>query len=206
MGYAPADDPKVIVLLAYDRPKPASPGSNLTANDIYISGGNMAAPKAGPLIAEILDYMGIEKVYSADESAAVDVSMPKVTGKALDDVKKDLEKKNLKFRTIGEGDTVSRQVPAAGTGIPGGSTVILYLGDAAPEESAAVPDVTGMTYEKARSALEKAGFFMRASGVSTYYGNSTTAERQSVAGGDVAAIGTVVDVRFFNVVEDGHAG
>ena len=35
---------------------------------------------------------------------------------------------------------------------------------------------------------------------------STTAERQSVAGGDVAAIGTVIDVRFFNVVEDGHAG
>ncbi len=206
MGYAPADDPKVIVLLAFDRPKPASPGNNKTANDIYISGGNMAAPKAGPLIAEILDYMGIEKVYNADESAAVDVSMPKVTGKALADVKKDLEKKNLKFRTIGEGDTVSRQVPAAGTGIPGGSTVILYLGDAAPEESAAVPDVTGMTYEKARSALEKAGFFMRASGVSTYYGNSTTAERQSVAGGDVAAIGTVIDVRFFNVVEDGHAG
>ena len=43
---------------------------------------------------------------------------------------------------------------------------------------------------------------MRASGVSTYYSNSTTAERQSVAGGDVAAIGTVVDVRFYNVVED----
>ena len=63
-----------------------------------------------------------------------------------------------------------------------------------------------MTYDKAKNALEKAGFFMRASGVSTYYSNSTTAERQSVAGGDVAAIGTVVDVRFFNVVEDGRAG
>ena len=206
MGYAPADDPQVIVLLAYDRPKPKEPGSDWSTTGVYISGGNMAAKKAGPLIAQILDYMGIEKVYSAGESAAVDVSMPKVTGMSLSDAENALKKKNLKFRTIGEGDTVSRQVPAASASIPGGSTVILYLGDAAPEESAAVPDVTGMTYEGARAALEKAGFFMRASGVSTYYGNSTTAERQSVAGGDVAAIGTVVDVRFFNVVEDGHAG
>ena len=206
MGYAPADDPQVIVLLAYDRPKPKEPGSDWSTTGVYISGGNMAAKKAGPLIGEILDYMGIEKVYSAEESAAVDVSMPKVTGMSLSDAENALKKKNLKFRTIGEGDTVSRQVPAASASIPGGSTVILYLGDAAPEESAAVPDVTGMTYEGARAALEKAGFFMRASGVSTYYGNSTTAERQSVAGGDVAAIGTVVDVRFFNVVEDGYVG
>ena len=204
MGYAPAEDPQVIVLLGYDRPLPKELGvhCNIIADGTYISGGNMAAPMAGPLIAEILDYMGIEKVYSADESAAVDVAMPKVTGKSLDDARKDLEKKNLKCRTIGEGDTVSRQVPAANTSIPGGSTVILYLGDAAPETSGEVPDVTGMTYEKARSTLEKAGFFMRASGVSTYYGNSTTAERQSVTGGDIAAIGTVVDVRFYNVVED----
>ena len=206
MGYAPADDPQVIVLLAYDRPQPKEPGSDWSTTGVYISGGNMAAKKAGPLIAQILDYMGIEKVYSADESAAVDVSMPKVTGMSLDNAESALKKKNLKFRTIGEGDAVSRQVPAASTSIPGGSTVILYLGDAAPEKSAAVPDVTGMTYEGARNALEKAGFFMRASGVSTYYGNTTTAEGQSVAGGDVAAIGTVVDVRFFNVVEDGYVG
>lgn len=208
MGYAPADDPQVIVLLGYDRPLPRELGvhCNYIANGTYISGGNMAAKKAGPLIAQILDYMGIEKVYSADESAAVDVSMPKVTGMSLSDAESALKKKNLKFRTIGQGDAVARQVPSANTSIPGGSTVILYLGDAAPEESAAVPDVTGMTYEGAKNALEKAGFFMRASGVSTYYGNTTTAERQSVAGGDVAAIGTVVDVRFFNVVEDGYVG
>ena len=147
MGYAPADDPQVIVLIAYDRPLPKVLGANCneTANGVYISGGNMAAKKAGPLIAQILDYMGIEKVYSADESAAVDVSMPKVTGMSLSDAESALKKKNLKFRTIGQGDAVARQVPSASTSIPGGSTVILYLGDAAPEESAAVPDVTGMT-------------------------------------------------------------
>jgi len=205
-GFAPANDPQVIVLLAYDRPKPASPGSNLTANDIYISGGNMAAPKAGPLIAKILDYMGVEKEYTAEESAAVDVSTPRLTGKSLADAQSALSKSNLGFRTIGSGDTVTSQIPAAGAPVPGGSTVILYLGDAVPQEKGVVPDVTGLNYEAARNRLESAGFFMRASGVSTYYGNTTTAESQSVSGGEEAAIGTVVNVGFFNVMEDGSVG
>ena len=44
---------------------------------------------------------------------------------------------------------------------------------------------------------------MRATGTSTFYGNTSTAEEQSVASGTVAAIGTVVDVQFANMVEDG---
>ena len=204
MGYAPADDPQVIVLLGYDRPLPSALGvhAKTIANGTFISGGNMAAPMAGPLIADILDYLGVEKVYSAGESAAVDVSMPGVTGLTLDEAKKALEEKKLKFRTIGSGDTVSRQVPSARTSIPGGSTVILYLGDAVPEDSAAVPDVTGMTYEGAKNTLEKAGFFMRASGVSVYYSNTTKAYTQSVTPGDAAAVGTVVNVQFQNVIQD----
>jgi cysteinyl-tRNA synthetase len=57
--------------------------------------------------------------------------------------------------------------------------------------------------EAAQKALESAGFFMRAGGVSVYYSASTTAEGQSIAPGETAAIGTVVDVRFTNLVEDG---
>ncbi|MCI8304064.1 MAG: PASTA domain-containing protein [Lawsonibacter sp.] len=204
MGYAPADDPKVIVLMAFDNPKVSEPGSHYSTTGRYISGGGMAGRKVGPLIAQILDYMGVEKIYSSEESAAVDVSMPKVTGSSLTDAQKTLAEKNLNCRTVGEGSTVSRQVPAAGASIPGGSTVILYLGEAAPEEVGTVPNVTGMTYEAAKNALEKEGFFMRSSGVPVYYGNSTTAERQSINGGETAAIGTVIDVRFFNEVEDSY--
>jgi stage V sporulation protein D (sporulation-specific penicillin-binding protein) len=203
IGFAPADDPQIIVLLAYDQPKPASSGSKYTAGGVYISGGNMAALKAGPLIAEILDYMGVEKKYTESESAAVDVSTPNVVGKSVSDAASALSEKNLQYRTVGEGDAVRRQVPDSGTAIPGGSTVVLYLGDAVPEETGIVPDVVGLSYETARKRLEDAGFFMRSSGVSTYYGNSTTAEEQSVAAGETAEIGTVINVRFSNIVEDG---
>ena len=203
MGFAPADDPEVIVLLAYDKPQEKSPGSTHSTTGVYISGGNMAAPKAGPLIAEILDYLGVEKKYTKEESAAVDVTTPNVVGQTVKDAGTTLGKKNLKYRTVGEGDTVTAQIPAAGAAVPGGSTVVLYLGSAVPEQTGTVPDVVGLGYEAARSKLENAGFFMRASGASTYYGSATTAESQSVDSGTAAAIGTVVNVQFTNVVEDG---
>ena len=203
IGCAPADDPQVVVLLAYDKPQESSRDRRVNTYGTYISGGNMAAPMAGPLISRILDYMGVEKIYGADEAAAMDVATPSVVGKTVDDAASALEKQGLKYRTVGQGDTVSRQVPSARTQIPSGSSVILYLGDAAPEENATVPNVVGRTYDTARKVLENAGFFMRASGVSTYYTNTTTASSQSIPEGTVAAIGTVVDVQFSNTVEDG---
>lgn len=203
MGFAPADDPEIIVLLAYDKPQEQSPGSKYCTTGVYISGGNMAAPKAGDLIAQILDYMGVEKKYTAEESAAMDVKTPYLTGLTVNEAAKALDKLNLKYRTVGEGATVTRQVPAARSEVPGGSTVVLYLGDAAPEETGTVPNVVGLSYEAARKRLEEEGFFMRSSGVSIYYGNTTTAESQSIAEGETAETGTVVEVRFSNVVEDG---
>ena len=60
--------------------------------------------------------------------------------------------------------------------------------------------------QAAKNALEAAGFFMRATGTSTFYTNSSRAQSQSVAGGETAAIGTVIDVQFSTVVEDSYAG
>ena len=84
--------------------------------------------------------------------------------------------------------------------------MILYLGGALPEETSTVPNVVGMSYEAAKNALESAGFFMRASGTSTFYTNSSRAQSQSVGEGETAAVGTVIDVQFSTVVEDGYAG
>ena len=206
MGFAPADDPEIIVLLAYDKPQPATPGGNWSTTGVYISGGNMAAPMAGELIGQILDYLDVEKQYTAEESAAVDVTTPRVTGYTVADAESRLEAKGLSFRTVGEGDVVTGQVPAANAAVPGGSTVILYLGGAAPEETGTVPNVVGLSYEAAKKTLEDAGFFMRAGGTSTFYGDSSKAQNQSVAFGETAAIGTIVDVQFSTVVEDGYAG
>ena len=118
MGFAPADDPQVIVLMAYDTPKEASPGSSYGTCGVYISGGAMAAPRAGELIAQILDYMGVEKQYTTEESAATTVTTPQVTGYTVADAATRLEKKNLTYRTVGTGDVVTSQVPAANSAVP----------------------------------------------------------------------------------------
>lgn len=206
MGFAPADDPQVIVLMAYDTPEEASPGSSYGSCGVYISGGAMAAPRAGELIAQILDYMGVEKQYTTEESAATTVTTPQVTGYTVADAATRLEGKNLTYRTVGTGDVVTSQVPAANSAVPGGSTVILYLGDAAPEETTTVPNVVGMSYEGAKKALEAQGLFMQAAGSGTFYSESSKAQSQSVVAGESVATGTIVEVQFSTPVEDGYAG
>ncbi len=203
MGFAPADDPRVVVLLAYDKPQESATNETVSTTGVYISGGNMAAPMAGPLIARILDYMGAEKIYSSDEGAASSVRMPSVVSMPVADAATKLHDAGLSYRTVGEGATVSRQVPEARTMIPGDATAILYLGDATPEDTNIVPYVVGLSYENAKAALENAGFFMQASGVTTYYSASTTAVSQSVENGAEEEVGTVIEVQFSNVIEDG---
>lgn len=204
MAFAPANDPEVVVLLAYNTPARSYPGSNIGTTGTYISGGNMPAKKMGPLMAEILDYLGVEKQYTAEEAATVDVSVPNVVGQDELTSKSILGKVGLKYRTVGNGAYVTAQVPVRGNSIPGGSTVILYMGEE-PEESGTIPNVVGMGYEAAKKKLEAAGFFMRASGSGTYYGSASKVKSQSVAAGENALLGTVVTVQFDAAeIEDGY--
>ena len=197
LGVAPAENPQIVVLLGYDHPKPAVPGSNLTAGGYYISGGNMAAPMAGELIADILDYLGVEKQYKADELA--DVVVPKVTELSLNDAQDLLKQKGLQWRTVGEGGVVTDQIPAQGASIPGSSQVVLYLGAEKPTDQVPVPDVSGKTLESAQTAFAKVGLYLRPSGSGgSYSSSSTVAVGQSITAGAMVDPGTVVDVQFID--------
>lgn len=203
MGFAPADDPEVLVLVVYDTPQRTAPKSNYTPGGTYISGGNIAAPMAGPLIASILDYMGIERQYTGDELAGADTLMPKVTGSELTVAKSTLQKAGFECRTVGTGSIVQGQVPAAGASIPGGSTVVLYLGEDAPTEQVAVPSLAGLTPTESKNKLEELGLFMRATGVVDYNDPTVEGAGQSIDEGAMVALGTVVEVRFVSGIDYG---
>ena len=203
MGFAPADDPQVLVLLVFDTPLRAGGTSNYTPGGTYISGGNIAAPMAGPLIASILDYMGVERTYSDDELAGADTAMPKVTGEELTVAKGSLQSVGFECRTVGTGSIVQAQVPAAGVSIPGGSTVILYLGEDAPTEQVLVPSLAGLNPAESKNKLEELGLFMRATGVVDYNDSNVVQASQSIAEGTLVSLGTVVEVRFVSSVEYG---
>lgn len=198
MAFAPADDPQVIVLMAYDKPQPKSPGSKYSTTGVYISGAYMTAKKTGPMVADILDYMGVEKQYNQEESAAVDAKAPSLVGRTVKDAAEVCLNNHFNYRTVGEGTVVKRQMPTQYSVVPGGSTIVLYLGDETPAEEGTIPNVVGLPYEAAKKQLESAGFFMKAGGVDKYYGNTTIAASQSIPAGEVQKTGTIVTVSFQN--------
>lgn len=202
LGVAPANDPKVVVLLAYDHPKPASPGSSWTAGGTYISGGNMAAPMAGPLIRQILDYMGVEKQYSAEELSGADTTVPQLVGYTEAQASDVLTRRGFTYRKIGEGEKVTAQIPASGAVIPGDSQIILYMGEEKPEGLVSVPDLTGMSPDAARQALSRANLYMRGTGSAQFFTSATLCANQSIAPGAAVEAGTVVDVTFVENVTD----
>ncbi|MCD7843490.1 MAG: PASTA domain-containing protein [Clostridiales bacterium] len=196
MGFAPADDPEIIVLVAFDSPKVDAAGSNYSTTGYYISGGNMAAPVAGQLIADILDYMGYEKQYTDDDLSGVSVSMPALAGLSESEAAEALEAKDLSYRVVGDGETVTDQCPASGSTLPSGSEVILYMGEEAPDDTVTVPDLTGMTVDQAKEALSELNLYMTATGSSSYYNSTTLAYSQSTAAGTEVERGSVITVNF----------
>ena len=202
MGFAPADNPQVLVLVAFDTPTRSKAGSNYTASGTYISGGNMAAPIAGQLIANVLDNMGVEKQYTEEELSGTDTVVPSLVGYDLDTAEKEAARKGFSVRTVGTGETVTGQIPSGGLSIPGGSTLVLYMGEEVPADMVEIPDMTGLSAARVKETLDGLGLFLRAVGVSSGYNTSVVAASQSLDPGTMVVPGTVVEVQFVSSVID----
>ena len=187
VGIAPMDNPRYIVLVALDTPS--------RATGYYISGGQMGAPTVRDVLADMLPYLGIQPEYTGEEAALAEVSMPELLGLTLAEAKIKLEEKNLSCRTVGDGETVTEQIPGEGAAIPGGSQVVLYLGETPQTAEVAVPDVIGKDGEAANVLLTEAGLYMKIIGA-TGVENTILAVRQEPAAGTMVAPGTVVEVEF----------
>ena len=192
LGVAPADDPQIALLVLLDNPSSES--------GIYVSGGQMAAPVVGKMLADILPYMGIEPEYSDTELMAMDRAVPDVTGLRLDEARAKLSDSSLSWRVVGSGSTVTSQLPAANSVIASGSEVLLYA-DASPSGGGSVPNLTGMTYAEARQALSQLGMFV-SSDSSVTDASGQLVSGQSVNAGTAAPAGTVVTVTLYDNDED----
>ncbi len=202
LGVAPANDPKIVILLAYDTPKPSYPGSSWTAGGTYISGGNMAAPMAGPLMRQILEYMGVEKQYSAEEMSGADAAVPLCVGYTEAQAGPVLAEKGFTYRLIGSGEKVTGQIPTSGSVIPGGSEVLLYMGEDKPTEAVEMPDLAGKDPDTVKQTLTSLKLYMRGTGSARFFTSSTLCAYQSISPGVMVEPGTVVDVTFAENVTD----
>ncbi len=181
---APADDPEVMVLLALD-----TPGRDTGTNP---SGGAMAAPAAGAILSEVLPYLGIEPVYSAEELLGAETTVPYVTEMGVDEAIDRLEDKGFSYKIVGDGDTVTDQTPAGGVVIPGKSTVILYAGEEKPDSLCTVPALVGKTPAEANIAATNAGLLLRFSGATGDTGGTIRVLTQSEDVGTQVPAGTVI--------------
>ncbi|SHG88077.1 MULTISPECIES: stage V sporulation protein D [Virgibacillus] len=121
IGFAPADDPEIVVYVAVDNPK----------NAVQF-GGVVAAPVVGTIIGDSLRAMdvkprteGLEKDYQWPEQPKIEV--PDVKGMK----KKDLQEymTNLSIETSGDGDYIVDQAPKPGTKVEQGSKIRVYLAE-----------------------------------------------------------------------------
>ena len=187
IGFAPADDPQVAVLVVLDNPSKSS--------GLYISGGVMAAPTVGNIFADILPYLEVETVYTEEELAVKDITVPMLRGAAVNDARSELEALGFTVRIAGAGDTVTDQMPAANAVIANGSQVVIYAGEIKEAEAVKMPDLGGLTVSQARSKLQDQGLYMSTSGVSDT-SSTVIATRQSVAAGESVPRGSVIEVTF----------
>ena len=192
IGFAPADDPQIALLVLLDNPSSES--------GIYVSGGQMAAPVVGKMMADILPYLGLEPEYSDSELQTMDRAVPDVMGLSIAEAQSKLAESGLSCRVIGSGGAVTSQLPAANSVIASGSEVLLYA-DAAPAGGGSVPNLNGMTYSQAREALAAVGLFIGSDS------SVTDADNQMVSGQDIRAgtsakAGTVITVTLYENDED----
>ena len=189
VGVAPMEDPSYLVLVALDTPS--------RSTGIYISGGVMAAPTVGSVMSDILPYLEVERNYTEEDAAGREMVLQDWTGETRKNAEKALKALGLTARVIGDGETVTGQIPAAGETVSGDSQVLLYCGETPEAEDVTVPNFLGMDRMKAAQAAQDAGVNLLILG-NTDISPEVTAAEQSVPPGTKVPRGTTIRVQFLN--------
>lgn len=120
IGFAPADDPQLVVYVAVDNPK-----------GTVQFGGRVAAPIVGNIMGDSLRALGVEPRKNQIEKEKkewtdpVMIEVPDMVGMTKKDIQEIFV--NFKVDASGEGDTVVKQSPQGGIKLKEGSTIRLYF-------------------------------------------------------------------------------
>jgi stage V sporulation protein D (sporulation-specific penicillin-binding protein) len=192
MAFAPADKPRICVLVVLDHPQ----------NEMHLrSGGILAAPVAGRLTEEILEYLRVEREYTEKDKIEMtqEVYVPNVTGLTLAQAEEKLNAFGLKYILEGSQSDpdaiIYNQTPKADFSIPQNSTVILYTDKDQAELIVSMPDLANKTVDEAITAMKNAGLNIRIRG-------SGTVQKQEYPAGTLLKKGEVVEISFVEMIGD----
>jgi len=185
-GFAPADNPVIITLVVLFDPRGES----------YM-GGVVAAPLAGKIMEDVLNYLQVERKYTEEDlkSMAKDVFVPDVRNMTVEEAARELKSSGLKYIIEGNGDLknkVVEQMPKPDAAVPEQSVVILYTYKPAEELMVKMPDLTNKTISEAIDELNRIGLNIKISGTGVVF-------RQQYEKGTMVKKGEVVEVEFMNM-------
>ena len=154
LGFAPADDPQIAMLVIVEEA------------DVAVDfGSQTAAPFARDILEKSLNYLGVAP--ETDEETPEEVSVPDVSGMTVEDATQAMKDAGLSCVLDGAGSVVVDQLPAGGARISEGSLVMLYVDKSVSLEDNSkvrVPDVTGMSVMEANKLLRSYGLQMQIEG------------------------------------------
>lgn len=145
IGFAPADDPKIALLVIIDQPK----------IDSYLQGNGVVTPVFRQILERSLRYMGVEGRSQDLQVNTVQISSQHASLSVPDLVSMDAERatdiltaRGLSPYILGAGHKVLSQYPPPGTKVAGGQRVFVLT---AEKSAALLPDLVGMSL---RDAME----------------------------------------------------
>ncbi len=182
--FAPADDPKVAIIIVIDEPHGGQ-----------IQGGQIAAPVAAQVMEKTLKYLNVEPQYTESELANLDTTVSNYVGKSVNDVSAELASAGFICKVIGSGEKVVSQLPGAYQSVPKGGIVVLYTEGGPVETKTVVPNLSGLSITQVNRTAAAAGINVKISG-NTLVNSELTSYGQSVAAGESVDYGTTVTVYF----------
>ena len=181
VGFAPADDPQVAMLVIIDEPV-----------GLYY-GGQIAAPVFGAVMKDVLQYLKVNPQPAAAVNpgdSETHVQVPSVINLSIPEAVKELEKAGLVARVEELGDRVADQIPKPGSRVPASGGVLLYtMTPRYTSGEITVPDLTGRTVREASDALAELGLAISPVGTGK-------ASKQDPVPGSKVTVGTSIVTYF----------
>ncbi len=185
-GFAPADNPKIVMLVFFDTPK----------GEFYY-GSAVAAPVFAKIMEEVLPYMGIEKIYTEEELKKLDISVPNLIGKNISEARSEITNNSLIPKIVGDGEKVIAQIPSPSEKISRGGTVVIYTDAESKNSTVKVPKLTGMSVFEANKTAASCGLNIKVIGTNLS-DSAVVSSAQSIAPGEEVSLGTTVTVTFIH--------
>ncbi|OON94975.1 MAG: hypothetical protein ATN32_07605 [Candidatus Epulonipiscium fishelsonii] len=140
IGYAPVENPEIILLVIFDEIPP------------QINVGGQIPRVFSEIITPVLPYLGIQNQDLYTPILNV-VTVPNVIGEDIYNAIEILNKKSLTYNIKGGGNKIFEQYPPDGTNLPQNFEVTLYTDTDNPKELVNVPYLIGLTIEEAKEIL-----------------------------------------------------